>query len=112
MCPEWDYSFETFLKDMGPCPPGFSIERIDRNGNYEPRNCKWASTLEQANNRRNNHFVTIGGETLSVTAWSRKLGVPIWRVKQRMNIYGWDAVDALTAPLRARRGPRNAKGAK
>ncbi len=52
ICEQWQ-SFEQFLQDMGRCPKGFSIERVNNNGNYEPSNCKWIPLSEQAKNKRN-----------------------------------------------------------
>jgi hypothetical protein len=53
VCDRWLSSFENFLIDMGEKPTSqHSIDRIDVNGNYEPNNCKWATSTEQRINQR------------------------------------------------------------
>lgn len=60
MCRRWSDSFDAFIGDMGVCPKSFTLERINSNGNYDPRNCRWASAKDQANNRRNTIMTSIG----------------------------------------------------
>lgn len=67
VCDSWMKSFKNFLDDMGKRPDkGFSIDRIDPNGNYEPSNCRWVTNVIQATNKRkirskNGRFVTSDG---------------------------------------------------
>lgn len=76
VCARWRESFDAFLLDVGPRPGrGFSLDRIDVNGNYEPGNVRWASDTEQSRNRRTNTVIAHGGRTLTVQEWAERHGV-------------------------------------
>lgn len=54
VCDEWQEDFAQFLADMGDCPKGCSIDRVDVNGDYCPQNCRWVNHHTQNINKRNN----------------------------------------------------------
>lgn len=95
VCDRWR-SFDNFISDMGmPCD-NESIERIDTNGNYEPSNCKWATSAEQSRNKRNNHVVEFNGESMIVADWAKIIGINESSLRGRLKKYPIDI--ALTTP--------------
>lgn len=85
ICDQW-HSFENFLADMGERPQGTSLDRYpDKNGNYEPRNCRWATPSEQQRNLRNNQYLTYKGQTKLLVDWATEIGIPVDLLRQRLN---------------------------
>ena len=75
VCERWA-SFENFLADMGAGPSAdLSIDRVNNNGNYEPSNCRWATTEQQSSNRRDNVHLTFQGRTQTLSQWARELQI-------------------------------------
>lgn len=84
VCNRWKSSFTNFFTDMGPPPEGYSIERIDVNGNYEPSNCKWATMKEQQNNRRNNLILEYQSQKYTLQQLCDLLNKNSDKVSQRL----------------------------
>jgi hypothetical protein len=70
----WYHDFREFLADMGECPPGYSLDRVDNNKGYNKKNCRWIPLENQSSNRRNNVMVVWRGETKPLGTWARELG--------------------------------------
>ena len=103
VCEEWRYSFENFLKDMGRRPEsGYSIERIDNNGNYEPNNCRWATDKEQRRNKRNSRFVQFKNEFITIAELSERYKIPYQTILQRVNA-GYEGDDLVSDSLKRNR---------
>lgn len=99
VCARWK-SFQSFLEDMGERPPRMTLDRINPYGNYEPSNCRWASTREQARNKRTTTFLEHDGIRLSIPDWADRIGMPVEVLRTRVKVYGWPASRALTTPMR------------
>jgi pentatricopeptide repeat protein len=83
VCERWK-TFANFLADMGEPPAGMSLDRINNDGNYEPGNCRWATTLQQVRNSRASRLLTLNGETLPRSAWEQKLGLGSGTITRRL----------------------------
>lgn len=72
--------FENFLQDMGERPPGTSLDRIDNDKGYSLENCRWASWVEQQNNRRDTIKLTLNGEEVTLSNLARECEIPYRRL--------------------------------
>jgi hypothetical protein len=98
VCKRWN-KFENFYVDMGSKPSiKHSLDRIDNNGNYEPSNTRWATSLEQANNTRINRYITYKGETKTLSQWANYYNINYGTLKRRIKL-GWPIEEALTRDI-------------
>jgi hypothetical protein len=88
VCKRWQHSFYAFLKDMGECPKGMSLDRINNDLGYSPGNCRWATRRQQQQNKHDNVMVKYRGETLCVTEAARRAGFNADTILKRM-YRGW-----------------------
>lgn len=100
VCDRWLHSFENFFADMGKAPDGYSIDRIDVNGDYCPENCRWADNETQQYNRRDTVKITFNGITENLSYWSKKTGLSTRTLYSRFHDMKWSAEKTLLTPLR------------
>jgi hypothetical protein len=81
-CDRWN-KYENFLEDMGERPDGYSLERNDPNGNYEPENCCWIPLNKQSRNTRRTVWIIIDGKKMIQTDAAKYLN------KDKSTIYEW-----------------------
>ena len=95
VCDKWRESFAAFYADMGNAPKGTTLDRIDNDLGYSKENCRWADMAVQGNNRSNNLHVTFNGRTMTISQWSREVGINYGALRARV-VAGWSAERALT----------------
>ena len=100
VCDEWMSNFESFYNwaIANGYSDSKSIDRIDVNGNYEPLNCRWATSAEQALNRTDNHILEFDKKALTLTEWERETGIHRYTIYSRLE-RGWSVERALTEPI-------------
>lgn len=99
VCDAWRKDISIFLSDMGPCPHGMTLERIDRSKGYSKHNCVWATMKTQANNKSNNRLISCFNKTLTLTQWSELLHIKRETLAARLDRLGWDTEKALSTQL-------------
>lgn len=70
VCESWKQSYDNFCHDMGDCPEGLELDRIDNSKGYAPDNCRWVD-------RRTNQF----NKSLSERNTSGRTGIS-WHVNK------------------------------
>jgi hypothetical protein len=93
-------SFEQFYADMGDRPESKTLDRIDTNGPYSKKNCRWATVAEQNRNTRRTQLVTFRNETKCLKDWAAEQGIAYNTLRKRYVIYGWPFEKALLTPPR------------
>ena len=100
ICERWLRSFTNFLADMGEKPSkAHFLDRVDNDGNYEPSNCRWATNIMQARNRRSSRKITFNGETKCLAEWAEITEMPYHIIRDRLDD-GWSVADALNTKPR------------
>jgi hypothetical protein len=92
VCEQWKL-FPNFLADMGPCPDGMTLDRIDNDWHYLPANCRWISQRENCNNKRNNVWTEVDGQRMTASQAAALLGLPTYTMYRRLR--AGDTIDQI-----------------
>jgi hypothetical protein len=85
ICDRWRESFQNFWDDMGPCPEGWSLDRIDNEGQYNKANCRWAPIKVQNRNKGNNRRVQYNDELLVLVDFADEIGMSRQKVGRMLD---------------------------
>ena len=98
VCERWQNILH-FINDMQPTyKKGLTLERIDNNKGYSPKNCRWATHKEQNRNYRRNIKYTHNGKTLCLIEWSELLSIPYNLLWDRLKAQKWSFEKAINTP--------------
>lgn len=95
VCNRWR-EYTNFLFDMGYCPIGKEIDRINNKKGYEPYNCRWVDSKQQQRNRSNNIKISAFGKSLVAADWAKITGINKSTIWFRVRRLGWSHKRAVT----------------
>jgi hypothetical protein len=88
VCDRW-MDYNNFIEDMGARPTKkHSIDRIDNDIGYDPKNCKWSLMKDQANNRCNNRLIEFNGIKKTLQIWADEIGINQSSLRKRIDCWG------------------------
>lgn len=104
MCNEWKHDFNAFCDWAlsNGYTKTLSIDRIDNNCGYNPKNCRWANRVEQSNNKSDNRILEFNEQKHTLAQWCKELGLNYHVVYLRIYRHKWDISRALTTPTRSK----------
>lgn len=100
VCEEWSHGSRAFVEWAlkNGYRDDLSIDRIDNSKGYEPSNCRWATSKEQANNHLYNNRVIAFGMDLTTQEWADLIGLDRKTLRVRLK-NGMTPEEAVTHPL-------------
>ena len=98
--------FKHFYSELGDCPSGKTLDRIDVNGHYESGNVRWATPKEQMRNTRKNRWITFDNRTQTLAAWAEETGLSSVCIRDRLD-RGWSIPQSLITPRVNHRSSRS-----
>lgn len=107
ICKEWRENFQIFY-DQVSClenygKKGYTLDRIDNEGNYAPENVRWATRKTQCRNTRRNRIITFNNESKCLSEWAENIGISPDALDRRYRA-GWSVERMLTEPLNKKLG--------
>ena len=90
-------SEKDILQDIinGKTVKELTLDRIDNEKDYTPKNCRWVTPKFQSNHKTNNVFHTFKGETKTSKQWCEQYNISQTTLNDRLK-RGWTLEQALT----------------
>lgn len=91
--------FDAFFEDMGQCPPGGSIDRIDNALGYSKENCRWVPRAFQSRNRKSVRWVYFENRPQRLCEIAEQVGIHLETLRGRLDVYRMTIHESVAVPL-------------